>query len=230
MLTHTRSEIALASGLAWTAGYVDAVGFLHLGGYFVSFMTGNSTRAGASVAHLSLSGFVQAFELIAAFFLGVVAASALRRIMDRHRRPAICIVSAAVLGAAWASTAVPGAEWVLAPALAGSMGLLNAVFERAGEVSIGITYMTGTLVKLGQKVTAALFGERRNGWHRYLLLWGSLTLGSLCGGAGYLLLGLAALGPAIVALASAAAASWGPSGAPPRLAMADGSGSTVNTV
>ena len=153
MLRHTRSEIALASGLAWTAGYVDAVGFLHLGGYFVSFMTGNSTRAGASVADMSLSGFLQAFGLIAAFFLGVVAASALRRVLDRHRRPAICVLSAAVLGAAWASTAVPGAEWVLAPALAASMGLLNAVFERGGEVSIGITYMTGTLVKLGQKVT-----------------------------------------------------------------------------
>lgn len=209
MLTHTRSEIALAAGLAWTAGYVDAVGFLHLGGYFVSFMTGNSTRAGASVADLSLSGFLQAFGLIAAFFLGVVAASSLRRILHRHRRPAICSVSAAVLGAAWASTAVPGAEWMLAPALAGSMGLLNAVFERGGEVSIGITYMTGTLVKLGQKVTAVLFGERGNGWHRYLLLWSALTLGSLCGGAGYLLLGLTALGPAIVALTAAAAASWG---------------------
>lgn len=209
MLTHTRSEIALAAGLAWTAGYVDAVGFLHLGGYFVSFMTGNSTRAGASVADLSLSGFLQAFGLIAAFFLGVVAASSLRRILHRHRRPAICSVSAAVLGAAWASTAAPGAEWMLAPALAGSMGLLNAVFERGGEVSIGITYMTGTLVKLGQKVTAVLFGERGNGWHRYLLLWSALTLGSLCGGAGYLLLGLTALGPAIVALTAAAAASWG---------------------
>jgi len=209
MLQHTRSEIALASGLAWTAGYVDAIGFLHLGGYFVSFMTGNSTRAGASVADASLSGFLQAFGLIAAFFLGVVGASALRRVMSRHRRPAICMLSAAVLGAAWASTALPGAEGVLAPALAASMGLLNAVFERDGEVSIGITYMTGTLVKLGQKVTAALFGERGNGWHRYLLLWCSLTLGSLCGGAGYLLLGLAALGPAVIALAAAAAASWG---------------------
>ena len=209
MLKHSRSEIALASSLAWTAGYVDAVGFLHLGGYFVSFMTGNSTRAGASVADTSLAGFLQAFGLIAAFFLGVVAASALRRVLSRHRRPAICLLSAAVLCAAWASTALPGAEGVLAPALAASMGLLNAVFERGGEVSIGITYMTGTLVKLGQKVTAALFGERGNGWHRYLLLWCSLTLGSLCGGAGYLLLGLASLGPAVVALAAAAAASWG---------------------
>lgn len=207
MLNHTRSEITLAAGLAWTAGYVDAVGFLHLGGWFVSFMTGNSTRAGAAVADASLSGFLQAFGLIAAFFLGVVAASALRRALGRHRRPAVCLLSAAVLGAAWASTGLPGTEALLAPLLAASMGMLNAVFERGGEVSIGITYMTGTLVKLGQKATAALFGERGNGWPRYLLLWCSLTLGSLCGGAAYFLLGLASLGPAIAALAAAAAAS-----------------------
>jgi hypothetical protein len=39
----SRRNIALACALSALAGYVDGIGFLHLGGLFVSFMSGNST-------------------------------------------------------------------------------------------------------------------------------------------------------------------------------------------
>jgi uncharacterized membrane protein YoaK (UPF0700 family) len=45
-------------------------------------------------------------------------------------------------------------------------------------VSIGVTYMTGTLVRLGQHIAAALRGHDPLGWLPYLLLW----FGLLCGG------------------------------------------------
>ncbi len=50
MKDYRRHEIALAAGLSAVAGYVDAVGFLKLGGFFVSFMSGNSTRLGVGIA------------------------------------------------------------------------------------------------------------------------------------------------------------------------------------
>ena len=52
-----------------------------------------------------------------------------------------------------------------------AMGAENAVFERDGKVSIGLTYMTGTLVKVGQRLTGALFGGDRFAWAPYPLLW-----------------------------------------------------------
>lgn len=49
MTTHDLRTQALAAALAALAGYVDASGFLSTGGYFVSFMSGNSTRLGIGV-------------------------------------------------------------------------------------------------------------------------------------------------------------------------------------
>ena len=41
--------IGLAVALAALAGFVDAIAFTRLGGYFVSFMSGNSTRLGVGI-------------------------------------------------------------------------------------------------------------------------------------------------------------------------------------
>jgi uncharacterized protein DUF1275 len=42
----SRHNVILACALSALAGYVDGIGFLHLNGLFVSFMSGNSTRMG----------------------------------------------------------------------------------------------------------------------------------------------------------------------------------------
>ena len=44
MIRHERSDRLFAIGLSGLGGYVDAVGFISLGGFFVSLMSGNSTR------------------------------------------------------------------------------------------------------------------------------------------------------------------------------------------
>jgi uncharacterized membrane protein YoaK (UPF0700 family) len=50
LILKSRRNLALACALSAMAGYVDGIGFLHLGGLFVSFMSGNSTRLGVSLA------------------------------------------------------------------------------------------------------------------------------------------------------------------------------------
>ena len=73
------SAYGMAFPLAWTAGYVDAVGFLTLAGLFVAHMSGNTVRLGVFVGGGDWSLAAQRFVPIVAFILGVVGGIALSR-------------------------------------------------------------------------------------------------------------------------------------------------------
>jgi uncharacterized membrane protein YoaK (UPF0700 family) len=60
-------------------------------------------------------------------------------------------------------------------------------------VRIGLTYMTGTLVKVGQRLAGALSGGAPFAWAPFLILWVGLVGGALAGAASYAHVGLAAL-------------------------------------
>ena len=114
------------------------------------------------------------------------------------------LLVAALLSAA-AGLAGLGVDRFAAALMAAAMGAENAVFAANGEVRIGLTYMTGTLVKLGQGIAEALLGRSRFGWTPYLKLWFGLVLGGLSGALAYNAFGLAALWGAAVAAAAFAA-------------------------
>src|SRR5260370_7840837 len=83
----SRRNISLASALSALAGYVDAIGFLHLGGLFVSFMSGNSTRMGVSLAEGQWSHAAKALGLIALFVTGAAAGSLIVLGRAANRQP-----------------------------------------------------------------------------------------------------------------------------------------------
>lgn len=208
MRRHDRRDWWLASALAVLAGYVDAVGFLRLGGMFVSFMSGNSTRLAVEMALGAAAAFTAA-ALIAAFVGGVVAGTTLATVAGAWRKPAVIAGAAALLVPA-AALDLRGASVVL---LAASMGMVNCVFQRSGEVSIGVTYMTGALVKLGQYLAAALMGYGgRWAWLPYLLLWSGLVAGAVAGAMVHARFGGAALWVAVAmgAVLAVVALSSGP--------------------
>ncbi|MCU6482445.1 YoaK family protein [Arthrobacter sp. A2-55] len=191
----------LAAVLSSAAGFVDAVGFIHLGGYFVSFMSGNSTRGGTALAEGNWAGFGTAFGLVGAFLVGVVSASILRRLVPSRKRMAVLLYVTAALVCAVVLFDLDLDGWLAPAIMAVAMGAENLIFERNGEVSIGLTYMTGTLVKMGQHMANALLGGDSRLWRRYAALWLSLTTGSVIGGISYLTLNLNALWIAVGVMA-----------------------------
>ncbi len=198
-----RRDRLLAACLSTLAGYVDSLGFLSLGGFFVSFMSGNSTRAGVGFTQGSRAG-VEATALIGTFVLGVVAGSLVGRAAGRRQRAAVLLLVAGLLAAA-AALGARGSARPAAAAMALAMGAENTVFQREGEVSIGVTYMTGSLVKLGQRLAAALMGGSRTAWLPYLLLWGGLVTGAAAGALAHRFVGLGGLWLAAAAAAILAA-------------------------
>ena len=194
MTRYDKRVQALAIGLSALAGYVDAIGFIQLGGFFVSFMSGNSTRLGVGLIERSQDA-VLAGGLIALFVVGVIAGSLTGRFAEAHRRPVVLMLVAVLLLVA-ASSAAAGATEVAIMAMVLAMGAENAVFEHDGELHIGLTYMTGTLVKFGQRLATAIMGGPRFAFVSYGLLWAGLVVGAVAGAASFSWLGLASLWPA----------------------------------
>lgn len=191
--------ILFAGTITAMAGFVDGVGFVHFGGYFLSFMSGNSTRSSVALMTGDLAGWAMAMSLVGCFVAGVILATLVTFRLDRLRRPVAMYSSAALLlSAAISGNFLPQLTALL---LAAAMGVVNVSYTRSGEVSLGLTYMTGTLVKLGQALGGAIIGlatgSDRGGyrmlWMRYAVLWLMITMGSLGGVLAYLRLGLGSL-------------------------------------
>jgi uncharacterized membrane protein YoaK (UPF0700 family) len=210
-----RGRQRLAIGLAGLAGFVDSVGFLSADGYFVSFMSGNTTRLGVNLARQPALAIIPAL-LIAGFTLGVAGGAWLAvRAGARRKVAVIGLVCALLLLAAGLQHLAPH-PLVLA-LLVMAMGALNNTFQRDGGIAVGLTYMTGALVRLGQALGARAAGigaNRKTAWAAHLALWGGLATGAVLGALAFTHAGTGALwlGAGWCAAMLAAAARLGPAG------------------
>jgi uncharacterized membrane protein YoaK (UPF0700 family) len=212
MILKSRRNLALACALSAMAGYVDGIGFLHLGGLFVSFMSGNSTRLGVSLAQANWSNAAEALGLICLFVTGAACGSLIvlgqganrqtsNRETSNHKawnrqtlnRQTWVLLAEAMLLALAALCYTFGLPKAAISAMVLAMGLENAVFQIDGGAGLGLTYVTGALVKVGQLLAAALTGGERWAWLPNLLLWAALVAGASCGALAYHWINLAAI-------------------------------------
>ncbi len=168
----------LAIALAALAGFVDATAFLAAGGYFASFMSGNTTRFGVDFANEPVRALVPA-GLIAGFVIGVTLGALVADRAGGRRKTFVLLLACALLGLATALDGLWQSGFLGATVMA--MGVINNVFRRDGEVAVGVTYMTGALVRLGQGLAALVSGKPTEGRLSAGLLWAGLASGAASG-------------------------------------------------
>lgn len=179
MHTLPKQTYALAICLSALAGCVDAIGFLQLGGHFISFMSGNSTQLAVGLASGNQDVVWLLGSIISLFVVGcMVGVWARHFAAGRFAATAVLMLVTLLLFCAAVSNE-KGWAYAAIACMTLAMGAENAIFHRNGEVVVGLTYMTGTLVKVGQRLAHATLGGPAFSWFPYMLLW----LGLISGGA-----------------------------------------------
>ncbi len=186
----------LISGILLTgaAGFVDAVGFIELGGYFVSFMSGNTTQGGAALVAGAYPVFGLTMALVLLFFIGSVIGAALA--FSNLRWGPAAVSGAVFLGVgltmALVLAGVPTSIAMLV--LAASAGAQNAILPMRSTVRLGATFVTGTLYTAGQELALALQGKVPPWrWLQHLGIWFGLLGGATLGALAYHSAGIHAL-------------------------------------
>ena len=179
--------LVLAVLLAALAGMVDAIGYLHLSGLFISFMSGNSTQLAAALGQGDLAEAGTIAELIVLFVLGAAAGQVLAGFTGRRHMTWVLVGVAGLLAIAAVQATAPK-PMVLA------MGVLNAAMRRAGSVPVSLTFVTGMLVRFGQGLGDFLTGGF-TGWNWLVQAtpWVGLIAGATIGSAVYMHIGEAAI-------------------------------------
>ena len=182
-----RLRAPLAAAFAFLAGVVDALGFLALGGFFVSFMTGNTTRLAVGVARDRWAEAGEGGLILALFVTGAVLGFALAQ--APRLKPATGLVLALLLVVS-ALIHQTGHDRAAALSAAVAMGFENAAFQSMTGTATALTYMTGTLVQIARRLVDAFAGGPRLAWLEPLSLWLALTVGAIVGARCYAAYGL----------------------------------------
>ena len=156
-----RSERRLAILLALLAGYVDAYSLLAYGQY-VSFMSGNTTQTGSMIGHTRWAAAIPTAIAIASFVLGSMAGGWICHSRRPRARQALfgavaVVLAIIIVGTQLDAGTMPAA--VCVPMLGAAMGMMNTTHTHVGAESLSITFVTGTLHRIGTHLALALRHE-----------------------------------------------------------------------
>jgi uncharacterized membrane protein YoaK (UPF0700 family) len=208
-----RAERWLAVYLALIAGYVDAY-TIRAYRVYVSFMSGNTTQTGSMIGQSKLLVAVPTALAILCFLAGSVVGTWFSRSQLRNPRGVLFCAIAAALATTILSTlpnkaGVPPNACISILALA--MGLLNATHSHVGAEPMSLTFVTGTLHKVGMHLALAIrrapLPDAQGAWDTHLhragagaSVWSGFLLGAIFSAAAGAYFGVVALLPPAIAL------------------------------
>jgi uncharacterized membrane protein YoaK (UPF0700 family) len=191
-----KEKAVVALALSWSAGCVDALGYLALSGTFAAHMTGNTVSSVMHGVQGRWTEMVRRAMPIPLFFLGLLVGEVVLELAKRRGRrhiaarvlgiEAVCLGGFLGMGI-WVLGTGPGEKignpktWefvVMVGLIAAAMGLQSASMRKVGAVTIFTTFITGTLTKLANDLSAYLFWvwdqirarEKRGRWKRVMRL------------------------------------------------------------
>lgn len=163
------------------AGFVDAVGYAHLGGLFLSFMSGNSTRLGIQLANEQWHVAGLAATVVGCFLAGAFLGTLIADAAGDWKLVAILSGEVALFALA-VSLTVDGAGFIDMLPVAVAMGMQNSVHQVIAGADIGKSFVTGALFGLGQSLARMLSGKSTpREAAAYASSWASFVLGALVG-------------------------------------------------
>jgi len=155
VLDETQAKWTLAVFLALVAGYLDGYGLLVLGTY-VSFMSGNTTFAGLKSGQGNFQAAFPSAMAILSFVTGSFLGNLFSQSRLRYSHRLLFVIIAALLAT------VAGLErlglWNVAAEIALlslAMGMMNPALAKVGAESVSLTFVTGTLNRIGGNLAAA---------------------------------------------------------------------------
>jgi uncharacterized membrane protein YoaK (UPF0700 family) len=166
-----RGKIAVALSLTVVGGFVDAVGYIALFEIFTANMSGNSVHVGIYLGNQDWPNLLRPLSAIVSYVVGMtltritvgvagrkgvrriasftLAVEALLLILFARATPAMHLGQVVDLNSA--------AYFALVALLALAMGVQTATLTHIGALTIYTTFVTGTLTKLTESFTRALF-------------------------------------------------------------------------
>lgn len=172
----TGTALLVVALISFLAGMTDAIGLLTVGD-FVSFMSGNTTRAATALAD---GNILRAFLLLGSLAVFVIGNATGTIVASRFRAVGVlCSVAVILAVAAVGGDHLPTVLRFYLIVL--GMGVVNASVEHIEGLPIGLTYVTGALSRFGRGLGRWMIGAGNLQWTIQIVPWVGMLAGAIFG-------------------------------------------------
>lgn len=158
----SKRKMILALFLSGLSGFIDILGLFGIGGMFLSFMSGNSTRMAFFLAEGNFQQALPYLLLICGFVFGAFVGDLIKSFWRKQKLLLILIIEVGLLLTSFLMISYNLTdEWSYLP-LTLAMGIQNTIQIEVDDKIIGRTFFSGVLHSLGVSISQAL--QKKKSW------------------------------------------------------------------